>query len=678
MSFFTKRSALLLLLGALAFLPGCGGGRSSSGPTGRTTPNIAWATPAAIIYGTALSPTQLNATANVPGSFSYSPAAGAVLNAGARTLTATFTPTDTTSYSTATATVSLTVNKATPAITWDPPMPVPYGSWLGAAPLSAVAGVPGSFSYSPAAGTFIGTLGSILLTATFTPTDTTNYNTVTPTIPLIVTKGTPSIAWTAPSAVVQGTSLGSAQLNATAMYGVTGTLSYTPAAGTAMNTPGTTVLFVTFTPADATDYNTVTSSTALTVVPAAGTAQVEFGSAQQTIRGFGASDAWYSQMSAASISALYGTDRGDLGLSILRVRIAPTTWNVSTQTADTSAWTAELANAKAAQDLGATIFASPWTPPACMKINNASRSSGLYSGSLNPASYSDYARYLKAYVTYAASQGVNLYAISMQNEPDWDPQTYESCLWTAAEMDTWAANYGSIPTSGTSVRLMMPESLAFIPGMSDVALNDSAAANNISIIGGHLYGATPTYPALAKSLGKEVWMTEHYLDSTSGSSTATSWSTTIADAIAAAREIHDSMTLGQYNAYVWWWLVNSHDDRPTGLIDSNNNPTYFGLGIEHFSRFVRPGYVRHDATSSPVSGVYLSAYAGAGHQVIVVINSNTTALTLPIQIRNQTVASLTPWQTTSSASLSELSAINVSGNTFVALLPAQSITTYVQ
>jgi O-glycosyl hydrolase len=64
--------------------------------------------------------------------------------------------------------------------------------------------------------------------------------------------------------------------------------------------------------------------------------------------------------------------------------------------------------------------------------------------------------------------------------------------------------------------------------------------------------------------------------------------------------------------------------------------------------------------------------------VIVVINSNTSAVTLPIQIRNQTVTSLTPWRTTSSASLSQLSAIDVSGNTLTATLPAQSLTTYVQ
>jgi glucuronoarabinoxylan endo-1,4-beta-xylanase len=668
-------AALMMILASLA---GCGGGSASSSSGTATTPVIAWADPAAITYGTALSATQLNATANVDGTFSYSPAVGKVLTAGTQTLTVTFTPLDLSKYTTATASVSLTVNKATPVITWDTPMPVPYGSWLGSAPLSAIASVAGTFTNSPAAGSYIDTLGSITLSATFTPTDSANYASTTATMPLTVTKGTPSISWPMPSAVVAGATLSATQLNASAKYGVAGTFAYSPAAGTVMDTPGTTTLLTTFTPADATDFNTASYSTTLTVLPAAGTAMVDFGAAGQTIRGFGASDAWYGAMSSDRISTLYGTASGDLGLSIMRLRIAPATWNASAQTADTSSWTAELANGKAAQDLGATIFASPWTPPASMKINNASRASGTDSGSLAPASYADFANYLKAYVAYATAQGVNLYAISMQNEPDFDPQTYESCLWTADEMASWAANYGSVPTAGTSVKLMMPESFSFAPGMSDSALNNSTAASNISIVGGHLYGASPSYPALAKSAGKEVWMTEHYLDSTSASSSSSSWSTTIADALAAAKEIHDSMTLGQYNAYVWWWLVNSNDSQPTGLIDSSNKPTYFGYAIEHFARFVRPGYLRYNATSSPVSGVYLSAYAGSGHQVIVIINTNTSSVSLPVQIENQTVTALTPYQTTASASLSQLSDIAVTGNALTATLPAQSITTYVQ
>jgi hypothetical protein len=79
-------------------------------------PPIAWPTPAPIIYGTALSGTQLDATSTVQGSFSYSPAAGTVLAVGQHTLTATFTPNDTIDYTTATATVTLTVTPATPVL----------------------------------------------------------------------------------------------------------------------------------------------------------------------------------------------------------------------------------------------------------------------------------------------------------------------------------------------------------------------------------------------------------------------------------------------------------------------------------------------------------------------------------------------------------------------------------
>lgn len=78
----------------------------------QTTSTVTWSPPAAIVYGAALSSTQLNATASVPGTFAYSPIAGSVLSAGAKTLNVTFTPTDTVSYTTATASVSLTVNQA--------------------------------------------------------------------------------------------------------------------------------------------------------------------------------------------------------------------------------------------------------------------------------------------------------------------------------------------------------------------------------------------------------------------------------------------------------------------------------------------------------------------------------------------------------------------------------------
>src|SRR4029077_9116247 len=83
----------------------------------KATPTITWATPASIVYGTALSTTQLNATASVPGTFVYTPPAGTVLPVGGgQTVSVSFTPTDTANYNAATASVAVTVLKATPTI----------------------------------------------------------------------------------------------------------------------------------------------------------------------------------------------------------------------------------------------------------------------------------------------------------------------------------------------------------------------------------------------------------------------------------------------------------------------------------------------------------------------------------------------------------------------------------
>jgi len=105
---------------------------------GRGTPVIAWPTPAAITYGTALSAAQLNATANVSGSFAYSPGIGTVLGAGSQTLSVAFTPSDPADYTSATASVTLLVTQASQTVS------------LAGVPTTAVFGQ-GPFTVSAAA-----------------------------------------------------------------------------------------------------------------------------------------------------------------------------------------------------------------------------------------------------------------------------------------------------------------------------------------------------------------------------------------------------------------------------------------------------------------------------------------------------------------------------------------------
>ena len=175
-------------------LVGCGGSRGSASTT-LATPTISWPAPAAIHYGTALSSIQLNATANYAGTFTYSPATGAVLGAGMQTLTATFTPSSSSTVASAKATNSITVNKATPTITWATPAAVSAGTALSSTQLDATASVAGAFAYSPAAGTILTATGAVTLSVTFTPTDSADYNSATASVTLSVNGATPSYAW---------------------------------------------------------------------------------------------------------------------------------------------------------------------------------------------------------------------------------------------------------------------------------------------------------------------------------------------------------------------------------------------------------------------------------------------------------------------------------------------------
>ncbi|MBX2916007.1 MAG: gliding motility-associated C-terminal domain-containing protein [Cyclobacteriaceae bacterium] len=233
----------------------------------KATPTITWNNPAAITYGTPLSATQLNATASVAGSFVYTPAAGTILSAGAnQTLTVNFTPTDASNYNVVNGTtVLITVGKATPAITWNNPAPITYGTALSSTQLNASTSVAGTFVYTPTIGTLLNAGTNQVLSVTFTPTDVSNYHTVVDLQRLItVNKANPIITWANPVSIIYGTPLSSTQLNATA--NVPGTLTYTPAAGTILNSGANQTLSVSFVPTDAANYNTIPTTTALITV----------------------------------------------------------------------------------------------------------------------------------------------------------------------------------------------------------------------------------------------------------------------------------------------------------------------------------------------------------------------------------------------------------------------------
>jgi glucuronoarabinoxylan endo-1,4-beta-xylanase len=373
----------------------------------------------------------------------------------------------------------------------------------------------------------------------------------------------------------------------------------------------------------------------------AATANINLGQTNQTVRGFGGASAWLGQLSDAHMNTLFGTGAGTIGLSILRIRIAPD-----------GNWNDELQNARKAVARGGIVMATPWTPPASMKTNN-----NVVGGKLSTSQFANYATYLQGFANYMSSNGAALYAISIQNEPDIQV-TYESCDWTASDMLNFARNNAG----AISTRVIMSESFNFKKSYTDPILNDAQARANIDIIGGHIYGSGLSDYPLARNNGKEVWMTEHLNTDTS-----------ISGVIQTAKEMVDCMAVGNYNAYLWWYLKRFY-----GPIDDNGNRTKRGCVMAQFARWIRPGYVRVGATYNPSTNVYVAAFKSGSAVRIVAVNTGTSAVSQTFSIGGGTVpATFQRYRTSASEDLATLGTINTSGASFTASLPGQSITSFV-
>jgi glucuronoarabinoxylan endo-1,4-beta-xylanase len=209
----------------------------------------------------------------------------------------------------------------------------------------------------------------------------------------------------------------------------------------------------------------------------------------------------------------------------------------------------------------------------------------------------------------------------------------------------------------------MPESEGFNTSYSDPSLNDSTAVTHIAVIGGHLYGASPFTYTNALNHGKQVWMTEHYIGS----------GPDIGSAMTLAKEINDCMD-NNMSAYLWWWAY--YPGNATNLLNGSTI-LLTGYVMGQYAKFVRPGYVRVNTTYNPQGNVYLSAYTGSGKVVVVAVNTATSSVNQTISFSGGTVSSVTPYQTSSSQSMAQLSSIGVSNGAFTATLPAQSVTTFV-
>jgi len=344
----------------------------------------------------------------------------------------------------------------------------------------------------------------------------------------------------------------------------------------------------------------------------------------QKISGFGGANMiWGTDyLTSSEMDLAFGSGDSGLGLSLYRVRLS----------SNKDDWAGLVSSVKGANDRGVTVMASPWSPPAEWKSNSSTNGGGY----LLKEHYGDFAAYINEFIQFMDGQGAKIDVVSIQNEPDW-AASYEGCEYTKEEMLNFIKNYaGTIQ----GAKVLAAESLNSDQSYTDNILNDAEAAENLDIVGGHLYGSGLAPYSLAAQKGKELWMTEHLLNLDSGNNPgnwtadtdpATIWEETME----MVTEIQTAMEYN-WNAYIWWYIRRYYSFLGDGEKGTSRGEILKrGYAFSQFSNYIRPGYVRIDAQLEDASaGTTVTAYKGENEIVLILVNSSDTEtstidLTLP-------------------------------------------------
>ncbi|MCM1133905.1 MAG: carbohydrate binding domain-containing protein [Ruminococcus flavefaciens] len=390
---------------------------------------------------------------------------------------------------------------------------------------------------------------------------------------------------------------------------------------------------------------------------------VDISKEYQTIRGFGGINhpEWTgADLTASQRQTAFGNGDDELGLTILRVFVNP----------DSSQWNKALPTAQYATEKGVTIFASPWEPPA-----NLAESGGS-NGKLHlpKSNYGAYAEHLNNFGQYMKDNGVDLYSISVQNEPDY---ASEWTYWSTDETTDFIANYGD---KITSTRLMSPESFQYAPENASWVkdggktfyrkiLENSKAMANCDLFGTHMYGTSREwmdFPDLENS-GKEIWMTEVYVPNSEADS-----ANRYPEAIQVSENIHNAMVVGNMSAYTWWYIRRSY-----GLMTEDGKISKRGYCMAQYSKYVRPGAVRVEATEQPEDDVLVSAYKDDNQVTIVAINKGDTDYTKKFSVANESISDVDRYRTSASENIAPTLNMEFNSDSFWSQLPANSVSTFV-
>ncbi len=361
-----------------------------------------------------------------------------------------------------------------------------------------------------------------------------------------------------------------------------------------------------------------------TAAPAAIVIDIDPAIAYQQMTGFGAAitdaSGWLIQQRldpakrTALLRELFGRQDGGIGLSFTRLTIGASDFSrahysfddmpAGQQDPDLKRFSLApqrdtvLPTVQAALAINPQlkVMASPWSAPAWMKSGDS-----LVKGKLKPEAYGAFARYLSRYVTEMGKAGVPVFALTLQNEPHFEPADYPGMrVDPAARAALIGGHLGPrLAVDHPGIKLFDWDHNWDEPESPAIVLSDPQAARYVDGIAWHCYGGDVKAMGRLHELfpSKSTWFTE-----CSGGRWAPDWAKNLQY---FTRTLMIDTTRGWARGVLLWNLALDENDGPqlggckdcrgVVTIDSRTgavtrNVEYYALA--HASRFVRPGAYR--------------------------------------------------------------------------------------
>jgi len=295
-----------------------------------------------------------------------------------------------------------------------------------------------------------------------------------------------------------------------------------------------------------------------------------------------------------------------------------------------------------------TIFASPWSPPSWMKDNNDM----LHGGKLKKVFYPTWANYFIKFIKTYEKEGVNIWGVSIQNEP-MATQRWESCLYTAEEEKYFLKNNlgPSFEKAGLSNKkiIVWDHNRDLMYQRAQTYFSDPLVAKYAWGMGFHWYedwsGGTPMYDNVKRV--HESFPNEHliFTEGCAESFNASRYYAWVLGEKYAKSMIND-FNNGMEGFTDWNVLLDEtggpnhvgnfcfapvHADTRTGELIYTNAYYYIG----HFSKFIKPGAKR--IISSPSrSQLLTTAFKNPdGKVVVIVMNQSDKAATYNLWVNGK-------------------------------------------